>query len=543
MTPPIPNPPSPLPVILITGFLGSGKTTLLQAWATAEPSRRMMFLVNDLSNDGVDADRMRRVRPDTHAVVGGSIFCECKAADFLRMLSEEVMPAHQENPLDLLVIETSGIADPMAIGTLIDQAGFGEALSVRNIITVIAPAPFLRSVGRLPVVDAQLQAADTVVLNKTDTATEAVIQECEAKVTALNPDALLLRSQFGQGVPLDRETRLLPLPAQPLGKCSALAYSSLQIRPRLFGDKRLLEELLGSLPKSVLRVKGKVWTADGPMDVDVTPDTQSLTPTTEENLPYSLVFIGDKALHIDLEKAAQAFQMRPALIACDVFREEIDALNNLPALTEIVWLPMGLHDRPAELKTKVQTEIDRLETDPTITEILMLYGLCGNGTVGLNSSRCPLIIPRAHDCIAFLLGSNARHREIQSACVGTYFYAPGWIRERRVPGPDREKWIRKEYADRFDEDMIEELVEADTEAFAHYEKALFIQTPAAADCASYCQQCAAHLGWAFESTEADTGWLNRLLHGPYPDHEFVVLHPGNRIEPSADDQILRVVPL
>ena len=183
------NPRPPLPVILITGFLGSGKTTLLQAWAEAQPTRRMMFLVNDLSNDGVDADRMRRVRPDTHAVVGGSIFCECKAADFLRMLTEDVMPAHQANPLDLLIVETSGIADPMAIGTLIAQAGFGEALSVRNIITVIAPAPFLRSVGRLPVVDAQIQAADTVVLNKTDTATEAVLQECEANVIARNPSA------------------------------------------------------------------------------------------------------------------------------------------------------------------------------------------------------------------------------------------------------------------------------------------------------------------------------------------------------------------
>ena len=532
-----------MPVILITGFLGSGKTTLLQAWAEAQPTRRMMFLVNDLSNDGVDADRMRRVRPDTHAVVGGSIFCECKAADFLRMLTEDVMPAHQANPLDLLIVETSGIADPMAIGTLIAQAGFGEALSVRNIITVIAPAPFLRSVGRLPVVDAQIQAADTVVLNKTDTATEAVLQECEANVIARNPSAYLLRSQFGQGVPLDLETRLPPLPSQPLGKCSALAYSSLQVRPRLFTNKDVLEARLTALPESVLRVKGKVWTAEGPMDLDVTPDTRTLVPTTEENTPYSLVFIGDKASVAELKKATEGFCMRPALIACDVFREELEALHSLPELAETVWLPMGLHDRPAELKTKVQAEIDRLEANPGITEILMLYGLCGNGTAGLYSTRCPLIIPRAHDCIAFLLGSNARHREIQSACVGTYFYAPGWIRERRVPGPDREAWIRKEYAERFDEEMIDELVEADTEAFAHYEKALFIQTPAAADGASYCQRCAAHLGWDFESTEADTGWLHRLLHGPYPDHEFVVLQPGNRTEPSADEQILRVVPL
>lgn len=533
---------TPLPVILVAGFLGSGKTTLLRNWAAARPDLRMMFLVNDLSEAGVDADRMRRERPDTHSVVGGSIFCECKAADFLRMLSEDVLPAHEQEPLDVLIVETSGIADPLAIGTLLEKSGHADTLRIRSVMTIIAPGKFLRAAGRLPVVDAQVRAADLVVLNKTDTAPEADLIACEIKVAELNPEAKRLRSEFARDIPLPTETRILPLPDAPLGKCSALAFTSIRVRPRLFVDEQELNALLASLPESVLRIKGTVWVGGRAMDVDVTPDTRSLAAGGNTPEARGLDLIGEKESLSDLETAREALQSRPALIACDVFKEELEARTDLPGMCETVWLPMGLHDRPSDLKQKVQAEIDRVEANPAVTEILLLYALCGTGTAGLRSRRVPMVLPRAHDCIAFLLGSNDRHREIQRACAGTYFYAPGWIRERRVPGPDRESWIRGEYAERFDGDVIDELVEADREAFAHYEKALFIRTPAAKDTESYCRRCAAHLGWAFETAEGDPGWMTRFFLGPYSSSEFVVLGPGQTVEASGDDRILRVVP-
>lgn len=133
---------NPLPVTLITGFLGSGKTTLLRHIAETRADLRMVFLVNELAGQDVDAGRLRDAGPETVSVVGGSIFCECKAADFLQMLREEVMPAHEDEALDALVIETSGIADPSAIGTLIEKAGYGDRLHVQSILTVLAPQSF-----------------------------------------------------------------------------------------------------------------------------------------------------------------------------------------------------------------------------------------------------------------------------------------------------------------------------------------------------------------------------------------------------------------
>lgn len=223
------------------------------------------------------------------------------------------------------------------------------------------------------------------------------------------------------------------------------------------------------------------------------------------------------------------------LIACDVFREELEALKR--PLPEIHWLEMGLHDRPDELRRRLQALIDELDARPGEDAILLLYGLCGGGLNGISARRRPLLLPRAHDCIALLLGSNQRQKKIQQNCAGTYFYSRGWIRERRVPGPDRAAWLRELYGDRFDEEMIDELIEADEEAFAPYEQALFIRTPASGEGESYCKRCAEHLGWRFAAAEADTRWLLDFLGGSRDPERFVCVPPGQTLTASGRDNI------
>ena len=530
----------PLPVLLITGFLGGGKTTLLKRWAAERADLRMVFLVNELAGNDVDADRLRGSGASTHSVVGGSIFCECKAADFLRMLREDVMLALEKDPLDALVIETSGIADPTAIGTLIDKAGFGDRLRVASILTLVSPSKFLKLYGRLPVVTAQIEAADTVVINKVDLADAETLSQCEETLRALNPEARLLRAEYGKGVGLEIGTRATPLPQNPLSRCDAVAFDSRSFAPRAFLDWTELESRLDDLPDSLHRAKGVVSAGGALYSLDLTPDQRRVEPSTEADACPGLVVIADMDNPEALDQAEGALRGKRGLIACDVFKEEWKAMENKPEDLAPVWLPMGLHDRPAELREKVQAEIDALEADPLTGEILMLYGLCGGGVQGIHTSRCPLVMPRAHDCIAMLIGSNQAHAKIQKDHPGTYFYAPGWIRERRVPGPDREKWIREEYAGRFDEDMIEELVEADLEAFEHYDKALYIRTPAANGEEAYCRRCADHLNWDLEAVESDPAWLRSFFQGPWPEESFLTVPPGRRVEPSADERVLRL---
>ena len=113
------------------------------------------------------------------------------------------------------------------------------------------------------------------------------------------------------------------------------------------------------------------------------------------------------------------------MIACKVLLRELYSLAyNCPNAVDITWLRQKLHETPDRLRQEVQDIIDRIdatEGDPC-EAILLGYGLCSNGIVGLRSRRYPLVIPRAHDCITFLLGSKERYRqEFEGHSGGIYW--------------------------------------------------------------------------------------------------------------------------
>lgn len=209
----------------------------------------------------------------------------------------------------------------------------------------------------------------------------------------------------------------------------------------------------------------------------------------------------------------------------------------MPDFRRVEWLPMGLHDRPSELRAHLQELVLEAEEDDDVQYILLFYGLCGGGLDGLAARRCSLVIPRSPDCIALLLGSTDKHAAIQREVPGAYFYAPGWIREKRVPGVDREEWVRSQYEGKFDDEMIEELVEADRESFEHYERAYFIRTAARGDAEDYCQKCASHLGWKFEVADGDPTWMRDFLEGRWDEARFVVVPPGAVLTNAGNEQI------
>ena len=77
---------------------------------------------------------------------------------------------------------------------------------------------------------------------------------------------------------------------------------------------------------------------------------------------------------------------RCALVACDVFMEELAALDpHKGSWHSTSYLEMGLHDQPDILRVEVQNKINQLEEDTTVDTILLLYGVCGNGLIGVKS--------------------------------------------------------------------------------------------------------------------------------------------------------------
>lgn len=287
-----------IPVILVTGFLGSGKTTLLRHLAQTHPDWHLVFLVNEYAETSVDGATLAATGTPTQSVVGGSLFCECKAADFVRTMRETVLPRHHTQALDAVVIETSGTADPEAIGKLMDDHGLSEFFELRRIATVVAPAKLPKLLGNLPVIEAQIQASDLIVINKTDTVDETALQAVEASLRASNPNAELMRARHCRidfGIPRQR----VPMPHGDLSTCDANPFSTEEVS---WPASRSLDELrdwLAEVPETILRIKGRLQTSEGCWHVERTVDGLTFEPTNEADGRLVLIAHDDHADDLD----------------------------------------------------------------------------------------------------------------------------------------------------------------------------------------------------------------------------------------------------
>jgi hypothetical protein len=128
------------------------------------------------------------------------------------------------------------------------------------------------------------------------------------------------------------------------------------------------------------------------------------------------------------------------VIACKVFQNLLE--RHLPDEVgdKLTFLDYGLHRVPNNLRWSVQSEIDKVE-DPSL--IVLSYGLCGNGLHGIKAGKHTLLIPRADDCIAILLGSYKDYiREFEDH-PGTYYLTKGWLESGSDPLKEYHEALQK----------------------------------------------------------------------------------------------------
>ena len=115
------------------------------------------------------------------------------------------------------------------------------------------------------------------------------------------------------------------------------------------------------------------------------------------------------------------------LIACSMMEDEINStLNQLNISIPIVWIDRGFHNTPEKLKQELQNQIDQLQNQD---EILLAFGLCGNGTEGLCSQNTKLILPRFDDCINMLLCTGQRSSRALTQADSLYL-TRGWTLDK-----------------------------------------------------------------------------------------------------------------
>jgi hypothetical protein len=242
------------------------------------------------------------------------------------------------------------------------------------------------------------------------------------------------------------------------------------------------------------------------------------------------------------------------VIACEVaFREICHCASRSVNLFDLEFLSQGYHDNPEIGLGRIQELIDATEKD-RFDAVLLGYGLCNNMLSGVRADDLPVVIPRAHDCITFLLGSKERYREIFDEQPGTYYYTAGWLEHRQRGG---ERPERKQGAELGDQKSYEEMVEQYGEENArylhefmdnwtqHYTRGLVIDFDFTADlpfkkeARRLCQQ---H-GWQYEETQGDLALLQNWMDGNWDNRDFQVVHPGEQVRPTYDSRIIQIAPL
>ncbi len=242
--------------------------------------------------------------------------------------------------------------------------------------------------------------------------------------------------------------------------------------------------------------------------------------------------------------------MRLKVISCEVFYREMCAvIARSKNRVDMEFLPKGLHDIGAKgMLERVQALLDA-QDESRYDAILFGYGLCNNGLQGLQARSLPIVIPKAHDCITLFLGSKERYREYFDTHPGVYFLTSGWIERGAISEDLHELTIShqtgmdktyEELVAKYGEDNAKFLYAELCDTTRNYGQFTYINMGIEPDGVfeEETRARAEERGWAFEKVQGDLSLIQRLVDGPWDDHDFVVLQPGERLKATYDEDII-----
>jgi hypothetical protein len=211
--------------------------------------------------------------------------------------------------------------------------------------------------------------------------------------------------------------------------------------------------------------------------------------------------------------------MKYLVIACSIMKDELLRFESNGI--SFIFLEQSLHRTPEKMKPVIQKEIDRAEKEDW-DYIILSYGLCSNGILGVKAKRQPIVIPKVHDCIALFLGSHEKYLEEHSQEPGTYYLTKGWIEEGKSP-----LGVYQEYIPRYGEETAAWAIK---EELKNYTRIALIDTGLKLSEAhrEHARENARFLNLRFEEIRGSLEFFEKMLQGTW-NKGFLILNPGEEV--------------
>ncbi len=242
-------------------------------------------------------------------------------------------------------------------------------------------------------------------------------------------------------------------------------------------------------------------------------------------------------------------QKRFKLLSCEIIYREVCLLAAQSRhIIDVKFLRKGLHDAGQEkMRQTIQDHISSCDKE-TYNAILLGYGRCNNGIIGIKADSIPIVVPRAHDCITFFFGSRDEYEKYFSQHPGTYYRTTGWTERSDYDsdsvmhqlGLDR---TYDEYVAKYGKDNAQYIMQSMGNWENQYNYLAYIDMglPMDTEYARLAQNEASQKKLQFKHLPGDLRLLRAMLSGKWNEHDFLVIQPGQELISEDSGQILSVV--